>query len=85
MSSDAVYGDIDKPFDEQWATNPIGAYGRMKAEVEKYFIGHHNVKILRSSYNFFRRSIYFLPGEVCIVWGDSRGILSIQKVSYSLG
>ena len=44
MSSDAVYGNIEHQFDEQWITNPIGVYGQMKEEVEKYFRGNPNVK-----------------------------------------
>ena len=54
MSSEVVYGDVNESFDEQWITNPIGVYGQMKEEVEKYFIGNKNVKILRSSFNFFK-------------------------------
>lgn len=81
MSSDAVYGDINKPFDEQWATNPIGAYGRMKAEVEKYFIGHHNVKILRSSYNFFREDRFTSYLEKCALSGETAEVFSPFKRS----
>ena len=37
LSSDAVYGNIDNQFDEQWHKDPIGVYGEMKSEVEEYF------------------------------------------------
>ena len=34
LSSDAVYGNIEHQFDEQWKKDPIGIYGKMKSEVE---------------------------------------------------
>ena len=54
LSSDAVYGNIDNQFDEQWQKDPIGVYGEMKSEVEEYFRGNPDVKVLRSSFNFFK-------------------------------
>lgn len=81
MSSDAVYGHVDKPFDEQWATKPIGIYGQMKEEVEKYFIGNPNVKILRSSYNFFRTDRFTSYLEKCALNGDVAEIFSPFKRS----
>ena len=51
LSSDAVYGNIDNQFDEQWQKDPIGIYGEMKSEVEEYFRGNPDVKVLRSSFN----------------------------------
>lgn len=52
MSSDAVI-------------NNVGIYARMKFEVEKYFIGNANVKILRSSYNFFKQDRFTSYLEKC--------------------
>ena len=81
MSSDAVYGDIDKPFDEQRETNPIGVYGQMKEEVEKYFIGNSNVKILRSSYNFFKKDRFTSYLEKCALTGETAEVFSPFKRS----
>lgn len=81
MSSDVVYGNIDTQFDEKLPTNPIGLYGKMKEEVEKYFIGHHNVKILRSSYNFFRKDRFTSYLEKCALNGEIAEIFSPFKRS----
>ena len=53
MSSDAVI-------------NNIGIYASMKSQVEKYFMGNLNVKILRSSYNFFRQDRFTSYLEKCV-------------------
>ena len=75
LSSDAVYGNIDYQFDEQWQTCPVGVYAEMKSEVEKYFKGNDMIKILRSSFNFFKEDRFtsylhkcFLKGEVAEVF-----------------
>jgi len=65
LSSDAVYGNIDNQFDEQWRKDPIGVYGEMKSEVEEYFRGSPDVKVLRSSFNFFKEDRFTSYLEKC--------------------
>tara|TARA_Y200000002_G_scaffold207544_1_gene171230 strand:+ start:1035 stop:1907 length:873 start_codon:yes stop_codon:yes gene_type:complete len=50
FSSDVVYGDQDVIFNEESNCNPIGAYGKMKREIEEKYINNKNVKIIRPSY-----------------------------------
>ena len=76
LSSDAVYGHIENAFDEQWGVNPIGIYGKMKVEVEKHFIGHPNVKILRSSFNFFKEDRFTSYLEKCALQGKIAEVFS---------
>ena len=52
FSSDVVYGEKDEIFNEESNCNPIGAYGKMKREIEKRYINNENVKIVRPSYIF---------------------------------
>ena len=52
LSTDTVYGDHRKPFDETMDVNPIGKYGFMKNHIEKLFLGHKNFKSVRLSYVF---------------------------------
>ena len=54
LSSDVVYGNVEYGFDESQPTNPLGAYGEMKAVVEKRFEGNPNFKALRLSMNFYK-------------------------------
>lgn len=54
LSSDVVYGAVEGDFDESQPVNPKGAYGEMKALIEKRFVDRPGFKILRLSYNFFR-------------------------------
>ena len=53
----------------------------MKNEVEKYFIGHCTVKILRSSYNFFRGDRFTSYLETCALKGQVAEIFSPFKRS----
>ena len=76
MSSDAVYGNIEHQFDEQWITNPIGVYGQMKEEVEKYFRGDPNVKVLRSSFNFFKEDRFTSYLQKCVMNGEVAEVFS---------
>jgi dTDP-4-dehydrorhamnose reductase len=76
LSSDAVYGDKTTTLDEQWDVDPIGVYGKMKAEVETHFIGNYNVKILRSSYNFFRQDRFTSYLEKCALNGEVAEVFS---------
>lgn len=53
FSSDAVFGnDPSAVFTENSPHKPISQYGKMKAEIEKIFIGHPFFKALRLSYVF---------------------------------
>ena len=63
MSSDAVI-------------NNIGIYASMKSQVEKYFMGNLNVKILRSSYNFFRQDRFTSYLEKCVLNNEVAEVFS---------
>jgi dTDP-4-dehydrorhamnose reductase len=52
FSSDTVYGEQDKEFDERASCNPAGEYAEMKQEVEKRFLGNPLFKTIRLSYVF---------------------------------
>jgi len=52
FSSDTVYGERDKEFDDQASCNPAGEYAVMKHEVEKRYIGNPLFKAIRLSYVF---------------------------------
>ena len=54
FSSDTVYGEIEKEFDETAPANPIGEYAVMKHEVEQLFEGNPLFKSIRLSYVFSR-------------------------------
>lgn len=54
FSSDTVYGEQEKPFDETTTTSPAGEYARMKAAVENEFEGCAQFKSVRLSYVFSR-------------------------------
>lgn len=76
LSSDAVYGNVDNQFDEQWQKNPVGVYGKMKSEVEEYFKGNELVKVLRSSFNFFKEDRFTSYLEKCSSTGEVAEIFS---------
>jgi len=76
LSSDAVYGDKKFPFDEKWDIDPNGIYGNMKSEVEKKFLGDPHVKILRSSYNFFKEDRFVSYLEKCAKTGEVAEVFS---------
>lgn len=52
FSSDAIYGECDKEFDETRISNPTGEYAAMKREVEGRFDGTSSFKAVRLSYVF---------------------------------
>lgn len=52
FSSDTVYGEKDKSFDELAFCSPIGEYAEMKYEVEKRFLENTKFKSIRLSYVF---------------------------------
>lgn len=52
FSSDTVYGESNKNFDESAACIPAGEYALMKHEVENNFIGNPSFKTIRLSYVF---------------------------------
>jgi dTDP-4-dehydrorhamnose reductase len=54
FSSDTVYGNDKKIFDEKNQSNPVGKYAEMKFEIEKSFISNPNFKAIRLSYVFSR-------------------------------
>ena len=76
LSSDAVYGNIEHQFDEQWKKDPIGIYGKMKSEVEEYFRGNPNLKVLRSSFNFFKEDRFTSHLQKCAMNGEVAEVFS---------
>lgn len=52
FSSDTVYGEREKNFDESAVCNPAGEYAFMKHEIEKRFAGNTAFKAIRLSYVF---------------------------------
>jgi len=52
FSSDTVYGEQDKVFDENCALKPAGEYAEMKCEIERLFHGNPSFKSIRISYVF---------------------------------
>lgn len=60
FSSDTVYGTLEGEFDDSAATNPVGEYARMKAEVEQRFKGNPSFKSVRLSYVFCREDKFTL-------------------------
>lgn len=52
FSSDTVYGERERDFDETVPSNPVGEYAAMKHTVEERFAGHAQVRSLRLSYVF---------------------------------
>jgi dTDP-4-dehydrorhamnose reductase len=54
FSSDTVYGERDKEFDEATPCNPVGEYAEMKYAVEERFAGNSLFKTIRLSYVFSR-------------------------------
>ena len=58
FSSDTVYGAAEQRIDESAPMNPAGDYARMKAEVERSFLGHARFKSFRLSYVFSREDKY---------------------------
>ena len=56
--------------------NNVGIYAHMKSKVEKYFMGNLNVKILRSSYNFFRQDRFTSYLEKCVLNNEVAEVFS---------
>jgi dTDP-4-dehydrorhamnose reductase len=54
FSSDTVYGHGDSEIDESSPPSPVGAYARMKYEVECRFLSNPAFRTLRLSYAFSR-------------------------------
>ena len=54
LSSDTVYGNVEKGFNEDQPVNPRGAYAEMKAVIEKRFLGNPNFRVFRLSYNLHK-------------------------------
>jgi dTDP-4-dehydrorhamnose reductase len=54
LSSDTVYGEHERPFDERCALRPAGEYAQMKYEIEKIFRESQSFKSIRLSYVFSR-------------------------------
>ena len=52
FSSDVVYGECDREFDESYLGSPAGEYAQMKHEVERRFFGNPYFKSIRLSYVF---------------------------------
>lgn len=52
FSSDTVYGENGKDFDETADCNPAGDYAEMKHDVENHFLGNPAFKTIRLSYVF---------------------------------
>lgn len=87
-SSDTVYGEQAHPFDESARCEPVGAYARMKREVECHFGDESNFKSLRLSYIFSEEDKFFRylahctkSGEVADVYPElARSIISRKDV-----
>ena len=56
--------------------NNVGIYAHMKSKVEKYIMGNLNVKILRSSYNFFRQDRFTSYLEKCVLNNEVAEVFS---------
>tara|TARA_R100001079_G_scaffold99491_1_gene63645 strand:+ start:2686 stop:3450 length:765 start_codon:yes stop_codon:yes gene_type:complete len=56
--------------------NNVGIYARLKFEVEKYFLDNSNVKVLRSSYNFFREDRFTSYLEKCALNNEVAEVFS---------
>lgn len=54
FSSDAIYGNVQQPLDEDAAPEPFGEYAIMKRAIEARFSTELNFKTLRLSYVFSR-------------------------------
>jgi len=54
FSSDTVYGDQNRVFDEAAPCKPAGEYAEMKYAVEQRFLGNPLFKVVRLSYVFSR-------------------------------
>jgi dTDP-4-dehydrorhamnose reductase len=55
LSSDAVYGNVLGEFNEEEEVDPLGVYAEMKAVIEHRFLEYPLFKVLRLSYNFFKK------------------------------
>ena len=66
LSSDAVYGNILGEFDEQQRIEPKGVYAEMKAIIEKRFLEYPLFKVLRLSYNFFKKDRFTTYLKRCV-------------------
>ena len=55
FSSDTVYGECKKSFNENVTYNPVGEYAKMKIKVEQTFVNNPLFKTIRLSYVFSRK------------------------------
>ena len=55
LSSDAVYGNVLGEFNDEEEVDPLGVYAEMKAVIEHRFLEYPLFKVLRLSYNFFKK------------------------------
>jgi len=58
FSSDTIYGETINEVNEKTAINPLGNYAKMKAEIEKSFVGHTGFKVFRLSYVLSKNDKY---------------------------
>ncbi|CCN47624.1 putative DmhB [Vibrio nigripulchritudo MADA3029] len=91
-SSDMVFGNSNQNVFDNSPLRPFGAYGNMKAEVEKYSKNYPNVKIVRFSYVVGKGDKYTSmlidnakKGLVTEVYeGFERSIVSLDDVQIGL-
>lgn len=74
FSSVEVFGAKGAPHDEDSSTNPLNAYGEMKAKIEKSIIGEFTV----GKYSIIRTPwiVNSVPGSRCVITQTAKGIMS---------
>lgn len=71
FSSDTVYGERLRVFDESASINPAGEYAEMKAVVERRFMGNPLFKSIRLSYVFSREDKFRKYLSSCAERGET--------------
>ena len=66
LSSDAVYGNVVGEFNEEEEVDPLGVYAEMKAVIEHRFLEYPLFKVLRLSYNFFKKDRFTTYLKRCV-------------------
>lgn len=74
FSSDVVVGATDRPHDETMPVSPLGAYGKMKREIELEFADDPRVKVFRLSYVFSREDKFMKYLYQCAEAGEKADV-----------
>ena len=74
LSSDAVYGNVLGEFNEEEEVDPLGVYAEMKAVIEHRFLEYPLFKVLRLSYNFFKKDRFTTYIKNCVEEGATAEI-----------